>query len=380
MGFLSGGFAAGQGSDALETLLSRLFTEGQAKIRNEQEAQRIAQDAERLKMEAADRAERIAATRGIQAQTSGLKLAGTLRPKQEITQGQADTLTAGGLEDKIVAPTLGSRNIGPGMASTANPGRGTSFAGLPAQLEEEAQNEELKRQITVAPPALRGRLTMASLLPPDKRAGAISEVMREEAKPPERSPALREYQDAVSQGYKGTFEQYQTADANRKRPVVNVNAGQAQAAADAKAQAQQNEVQDALDVIRQIRDDPARTSSTGPFEGRGAGYATAGPEGFERVKRLHNNLVDKLALAQAGKLKGQGAISNFEREMLKNAATALSLSLGDKDYETQLGKLEEQFKRMLTPGATPAPPAGGGKPTETPEQRLARLMKAAGGG
>lgn len=42
---------------------------------------------------------------------------------------------------------------------------------------------------------------------------------------PQHSPALTEYQDAVAQGYKGTFEQYQTADANRRRPVVNVNAG-----------------------------------------------------------------------------------------------------------------------------------------------------------
>lgn len=37
------------------------------------------------------------------------------------------------------------------------------------------------------------------------------------------SPALVEFQDAVAQGYKGTFEQYQTADANRKRPVTNVS-------------------------------------------------------------------------------------------------------------------------------------------------------------
>lgn len=39
------------------------------------------------------------------------------------------------------------------------------------------------------------------------------------------SPALREYQDAKAQGYTGTFEEYQTADANRKRPVTTINAG-----------------------------------------------------------------------------------------------------------------------------------------------------------
>jgi hypothetical protein len=41
----------------------------------------------------------------------------------------------------------------------------------------------------------------------------------------EHSPAYKEFQDAKAEGYKGTFEQYQTADANRRKSIVNVNAG-----------------------------------------------------------------------------------------------------------------------------------------------------------
>jgi hypothetical protein len=37
----------------------------------------------------------------------------------------------------------------------------------------------------------------------------------------EHSPIYKEFQDAQSQGFKGTFEQYQNADANRKRPAVD---------------------------------------------------------------------------------------------------------------------------------------------------------------
>jgi hypothetical protein len=138
------------------------------------------------------------------------------------------------------------------------------------------------------------------------------------------------------------------------------------AAVSAQATKEQNEVQDSLDLVKQIREDRARASSTGPIQGRGFG-ALADLEGFTRVKALHDNLVNKMQLAQAGKLKGQGQISNMEREMLKNAATALDMKLGDPDYLSELGKVEAQFQRMLTgpravnapQGNAPAPQGGG---------------------
>jgi hypothetical protein len=141
-----------------------------------------------------------------------------------------------------------------------------------------------------------------------------------------------------------------------------LNARVAGAGPEAQTQKEQNEVSDSLALIDQIRKDPALSSSVGPLEGRGVGYATAGPEGYTRVKALHDNLVGKLQLAQAGKLKGQGQISDKEREMLRNAATALDRKLGDKDYLNELGKVEAQFKRMQQGGSiTPSPATGGGK-------------------
>jgi hypothetical protein len=44
--------------------------------------------------------------------------------------------------------------------------------------------------------------------------------------PKETLPAsAQEYEYAVKQGYKGTYQQYQTEDANRKRSVTNINTG-----------------------------------------------------------------------------------------------------------------------------------------------------------
>jgi hypothetical protein len=42
-------------------------------------------------------------------------------------------------------------------------------------------------------------------------------------KPLEHSAAYKEWQDAVSTGYGGSFTQYQNEDANRKKPSVNVS-------------------------------------------------------------------------------------------------------------------------------------------------------------
>ena len=159
-----------------------------------------------------------------------------------------------------------------------------------------------------------------------------------------------------------------------ERPKAPKADAPAAAAAAKTEQKEQNDIEDSLALIRQIREDKARRGSTGPLEGRGLG-AFRDLEGYTRVKALHDNLVNKLQLAQAGKLKGQGQISNMEREMLSKAATALQMKLGDDDYLNELAKIEAQFSRMRTGPRTPTNPPGSDK--ETPEQRLKRLM---GGG
>lgn len=141
--------------------------------------------------------------------------------------------------------------------------------------------------------------------------------------------------------------------------VANVRHPDASGAA--ATEREQNEVEDSLNLIKQIREDKALPNATGPIQGRGAGVFW-GAADYERVKALHDNLVNKLSLAQAGKLKGQGPVSNFERDMLAKAATALTRKLGDPDYLAELGKVEQQFQRMLTGPRVTNAPGGSGAP------------------
>lgn len=130
----------------------------------------------------------------------------------------------------------------------------------------------------------------------------------------------------------------------------------------------QNEIQDALDLIDQIDTDPALSTAVGPIDayiGKARDLS-----GVNRFEALHNELVGKLQLAQAGKLRGQGTISNFERTMLKGAATALDRKLSEKDYRNELVKLREQFRRMQgpKPSVSHSPDAAGPAPATAPVQ------------
>lgn len=53
-----------------------------------------------------------------------------------------------------------------------------------------------------------------------------------------------------------------------------------------------------------------------------------------------NNVIQQAALAQRGKLKGQGAVSDFEGKMLKEAVTALKFNQNPEDAKQALVKLK----------------------------------------
>jgi hypothetical protein len=161
--------------------------------------------------------------------------------------------------------------------------------------------------------------------------------------------------DKTRHGYE--MQQIGAQGANALK-IANVRHPDSGAAAQtAQAQREQNEVEDGIALIQQIRNDKARPIATGPIQGRGFG-AVQDIEGYTRVKALHDNLVNKLQLAQAGKLKGQGQISNMEREMLSKAASALQRQLGDDDYLNELAKVETQFQRMRGGGKVSTQGAG----------------------
>jgi hypothetical protein len=106
-----------------------------------------------------------------------------------------------------------------------------------------------------------------------------------------------------------------------------------------------NEIDDSLRLISQLENDPALATAVGPLDGRGLGQVRD-LEGTTRFQALHDQLVGRLQLAQAGKLKGQGQISDKERAMLMAAATALTRKMGEGDYKAELAKVRQQFERM----------------------------------
>jgi hypothetical protein len=197
---------------------------------------------------------------------------------------------------------------------------------------------------------------------------------------PEEAEKQRALQQALAEGQR-TFTAGQ-GDLNRQNAVriAGINGQNTLAAvreraklagggqAPAAAPQQQNEVADAIQLIDQISSDSALNPSVGPLDQYGLGKAQD-LNGVNRFEALHNQLVGKLALAQAGKLKGQGQISDKERALLAAAATALNRGLSEKDYRTELGKIRQQFERMqqggaVVGGAAPVPAATSGATQE----------------
>lgn len=389
MGFnIQSGYGAGGGSEMLQQILAQKAREFAQAKQLEQEQQRIAIEKQRADSEDAirrlaeqDRRTAQGATQHTAAVTGAGKLAGTLKIGQELDPSAVSALSAGDMGGTVKGPTLSSRNIGQNLTSTPNPGRGPSYLGTSGQQEDKAQGDELDRQITMAPPAKRSLLLMAKVLDPEKRAGAITEVMREGAKVPPKSPALQEYEDAKSQGYTGSFQQYQTEDANRKKTapamitihtvdengnnvtkVVPKTAGSTFAApvnattANRVASAETvNRLSD--DMITRLSD-PALAKTLGPAMGR---YNTLQdfigdppPEFAELAGEI-----ESFALANMG-VHGMRSAQGAQKitEMLNGKQTPASLAAKIRG----LSKFSNDFAEHNKPksGASTTPPASGG--------------------
>lgn len=390
-------YAAGGASDALQEQLKQMFLQQLERAKLAQEDRRIENETAYRKQQQASMDEARASTRKLQQQTLDKEVAGNLQLGQEVTPDEIGAAQRTGMGNRIKGATLASRNIGAGMMSTPNPGKGATFQGTAEQQQEAGQNSELERQIAMAAtPALRGRLSMAKLLPPDKRATAISETMREEAKPPEHSSAYKEYQDAVASGYKGDFNKYQTDDANRKKSapamitvhtvdaagnnvtkVVPKTAGSEFAAPVNATTA--NRVASAETVNRLSDDmlarlaDPKLASTLGVVMGR---YNTlqdfigAPPPEFAELA----GEVESFALANMGVHGMRSAFGAKQiSDMLNQKQTPESLAAKIRGL-SKFSKDFAEHNKPTTGGKAPAQASGG---TETPEQRIKRLL---GGG
>ena len=72
---------------------------------------------------------------------------------------------------------------------------------------------------------------------------------------------------------------------------------------------------------------------------------------YQRTKNIYDQLKGLLSLENRSKLKGSGAISDYEAKTLERAASSLGTNLGNKDFKDELAKLKAELL------ATPAPQA-----------------------
>jgi len=353
---LSGGFAAGGGADALEEVLKRAFLEQTERRRAKQEDRRIGQEDTRLAQQAEMQKAALA------SQDESRKAAADDRA-QKMLMGKLSLMAPGSQVDPGLAAEGRAAGLGPMLPHQAADLPSTAISGMAQAGAKAPLMGQLRMAAAGRPERDMFTGTDEQLTAQQGRQDALSRTAQARTDRAEQlAQAAQDRRDAAAAAQQGRVDLAQMGQQGRAdlaRLAAGLKGGGADGtAAQAK---QQNEVQDSLSLIDEIRRDPALKASVGPAEGRGMGMMTAGPEGYTRVKALHDNLVNKLQLAQAGKLKGQGQISNMEREMLKNAATALDRTLGDADYLKQLDKIEVQFKRMQGVGQPASGPVNAGQ-------------------
>lgn len=242
------------------------------------------------------------------------------------------TLQRGGLDSLLtgVDPTLGSRQM-QGYATLP----GSNVAGEVTQQESKPKPTgfiKTRSQNQAATAADDERQSAQDRATAERNERLDAETRRSNAA-----------DEAIARGHLGVAQ-------------GGLKVRQAEAAATNPALGPQNEVQDALDLIDSISTDESFSSAVGPLDA----YIGKARDltGVTRFDNRHKELLGKLSLAQAGKLKGQGAISNYERELLQNAASALTRNLSEADYKAELAKIRSQFVRMqqqssMFKGATP---------------------------
>ena len=236
-----------------------------------------------------------------------------------------------GQDDKVALEGRMKQAGSYGTTAGANQAKNENF---PTELQNDVARERTMRpELAATAGAKSGAETAAQFSPDNNRRRSQSAGMVAGAETGARLDTENSRAGATAQREATIAGARKAAEA---QPVVTAET--------------QNDVIDTLELIKNIRKDPALATAVGPMDQ----YApmTADIAGRNRIIALHNQLLGKLSLAQAGKLRGQGQITEKERELLMNAATALNRGLSERDYKQQLQIVEAQIARMLRP-ATP---------------------------
>jgi len=188
--------------------------------------------------------------------------------------------------------------------------------------------------------------------------------------------SIGEYNFAKSQGYKGSFTDYQNEDANRKKAIAKAGAitygtgtpgtlsplaqavqngtisidkipmaeraGIAAELATSGIPSSLQQTREAnLDVVDALLENPNKNVISGYIQGK-LGLGSIAPSGQLALNQF-DQLKGILSLANREQLKGTGAISDFEFKVLSQAATALGRNLNDAQFNEQLQNIRDVF-------------------------------------
>lgn len=162
---------------------------------------------------------------------------------------------------------------------------------------------------------------------------------------------MREYEFARSQGYQGTFAEYQQA--MRKAGATSVTVGASGEPNSAQALAQMAfDPQTMISGIDAILNDPALARVTGTVEGGGGndvdqfGMARRlyyGDDGLALIQRI-KQLQDTTFLSARQMLKGGGAITDYEGKKAEAAMARLSRAQSTEAFKSALTDLKDAIK------------------------------------
>jgi hypothetical protein len=182
----------------------------------------------------------------------------------------------------------------------------------------------------------------------EQQAAARAESEREKA----REAAEREKDRQIWQGSQNDLTRAITKQGVDARTSA-AEAKTAQAARETadKQQALANARAEVRNLAQELIDDPNLADITGSIEGRLPGFLT---EDNQRAMAKFTQLKNKLALGEREKLKGQGAISNFEAQQLASAVSALDRATGHENTIEMLKQIQAAFAGD-SPSAAPVP-------------------------
>lgn len=122
-----------------------------------------------------------------------------------------------------------------------------------------------------------------------------------------------------------------------------------------------NELDAVISTINELATNPRLKAILGPID-QARGSLLLGSKA-NVAKNLYDQLTGILALEGRSKLKGSGAISDFEFRILKDAQSALGRNLNEEEFKKQLTKVRDALvkrKQKLMQGTTVSGTSSGG--------------------